>query len=145
MTEATAKDFERSYRRVARLGDGWMTTAKTPEQVREGVQMIQGYAKELGRVLDEKFEVCVYYNINVNQDRDKAFAESKKFLDDYYTVDYHRDFLEMWVAMGSPRECADSIRAFLDAVATTITLRPTGYDQCRQFKRITDEVFPLLV
>jgi hypothetical protein len=33
----------------------------------------------------------------------------------------------------------------LDAGATTITLRPTGYDQRRQFKRITDEVFPLLV
>jgi alkanesulfonate monooxygenase SsuD/methylene tetrahydromethanopterin reductase-like flavin-dependent oxidoreductase (luciferase family) len=144
VTEATAKDFERSYKRVARMGDGWMTTGKTPAQVREGIQMIRKYAQELGRTLETKFEVCVYYNINVNEDRDKAFGESKKFLDDYYTVDYHRDFLELWVAMGSPKQCADSIRGFLDAGATTITLRPTGYDQRHQFKRITDEVFPLL-
>ena len=121
VTQATAGDFERSYKRVARLGDGWMTTGKTPAQVREGIQMIRGYAQELSRTLDAKFEVCVYYNINVNEDRDTAFGESKKFLDDYYTVDYHRDFLELWVAMGSPKQCADSIREFLDAGATTIT------------------------
>ncbi len=87
----------------------------------------------------------LYYNINVNENREAAFAESKKFLDSYYSVDYHRDFLEMWVAMGSPRQCADAIRAYLDAGATTITLRPTGYDQRAQFKRITDEVFRLLM
>jgi alkanesulfonate monooxygenase SsuD/methylene tetrahydromethanopterin reductase-like flavin-dependent oxidoreductase (luciferase family) len=145
LNEATAKDFERSYKRVARMGDGWMTTGKTPTQVREGIRMISGYAQELGRTLDSRFEVCVYYNINVNEDREKAFAESKKFLDDYYTVDYHREFLDMWVAMGSPKECANAIRGFLDAGATTITLRPTAYDQRRQFKRITDEVFPLLM
>jgi alkanesulfonate monooxygenase SsuD/methylene tetrahydromethanopterin reductase-like flavin-dependent oxidoreductase (luciferase family) len=144
VTDATAKDFERSYKRVARMGDGWMTTGKTPAQVREGIQMIRNYAQELGRTLEANFEVCVYYNINVNEDRDKAFRESKKFLDDYYTVDYHSDFLELWVAMGSPQQCADSIRGFLDAGATTITLRPTGYDQRHQFKRITEEVFPLL-
>jgi alkanesulfonate monooxygenase SsuD/methylene tetrahydromethanopterin reductase-like flavin-dependent oxidoreductase (luciferase family) len=126
------------------MGDGWMTTGKTPAQVREGIQMIRKYAQELGRTLEATFEVCVYYNINVNEDRDKAFGESKKFLDDYYTVDYHRDFLELWVAMGSPKQCAESIRGFLDAGATTITLRPTAYDQRHHFKRITEEVFPLL-
>lgn len=145
LTEANVQDYERSYRRVARLGDGWMTTGKTPAQVREGLDKINGYARELGRTLDDKFEVCVYYNINVNENREAALAESKKFLDSYYTVDYHRDFLEMWVAMGSPRQCADAIRTYLDAGATTITLRPTGYDQRAQFRRITDEVFPLLM
>jgi alkanesulfonate monooxygenase SsuD/methylene tetrahydromethanopterin reductase-like flavin-dependent oxidoreductase (luciferase family) len=47
--------------------------------------------------------------------------------------------------MGSPRECVGKIREYLDAGATTITLRLTGYDQKHQFKRVTEEVLPSLL
>lgn len=53
--------------------------------------------------------------------------------------------LESWVAMGSPAQCIESIREYVDAGATTITLRLTGYDQQRQFKRVTEEVLPALL
>ncbi|MGO9607430.1 MAG: LLM class flavin-dependent oxidoreductase [Candidatus Binataceae bacterium] len=137
-------DVQTGYRRVARLGDGWMTTGKTPDDLRASLELIRGFAREMGRTLDDNFEVAVYYNINVNEDRDAAFAESKKFLDAYYTVDYTPAFLDNWVAMGSPTECIESIRAYADAGATTITLRLTGYDQKKQFKRVTEEVLPAL-
>jgi alkanesulfonate monooxygenase SsuD/methylene tetrahydromethanopterin reductase-like flavin-dependent oxidoreductase (luciferase family) len=39
---------------------------------------------------------------------------------------YAPAFLNNWVAMGSPAECIEKIRAFADASATTITLRLTG-------------------
>jgi alkanesulfonate monooxygenase SsuD/methylene tetrahydromethanopterin reductase-like flavin-dependent oxidoreductase (luciferase family) len=133
------------YRRVARLGDGWMTTGKTPADVRESLAMIRGYARELGRELQSDFEVCIYHNINVNEDREAALAESKQFLDSYYTVDYSREFLERWVALGSPAQCIANLRSFTEAGATTITLRLTGYDQKGQFKRVTEEVLPGLV
>ena len=38
--------------------------------------------------------------------------------------------------------CIARLRAFVDAGATTITLRLTGYDQERQFDRVTREVLP---
>ena len=88
------------------------------------------------------FDVCVYYNINVNEDREAALAESKRFLDVYYSTDYSRDFLENWVAMGSPEECIRDIREFIAAGATTVTLRIAGYDQRKQFKRVNEEVLP---
>jgi alkanesulfonate monooxygenase SsuD/methylene tetrahydromethanopterin reductase-like flavin-dependent oxidoreductase (luciferase family) len=91
LTQVT--NVERGYRRVARLGDGWMTTGKTPEDVRESLAMIRGYAQDIGRQLPSNFEVCIYHNINVNEDREAALAESKRFLDSYYTVDYSREFL----------------------------------------------------
>ena len=69
-------------------------------------------------------------------------GDLSRFLDAYYTANYHRDALSQWVAMGSPAECIESIRAFVDAGATTITLRLTGYDQRAQFKRVTEEVLP---
>lgn len=138
------RNVERGFKRVARLGDGWMTTGKTPEDLRNSVEMIRGYGREIGRDLGPGFEVCLYYNINVNEDREAALAESKRFLDSYYTVDYSREFLEMWVALGSPAQCIENLRRFIDAGATTITLRLAGYDQKRQFKRVTEEVLPAL-
>jgi alkanesulfonate monooxygenase SsuD/methylene tetrahydromethanopterin reductase-like flavin-dependent oxidoreductase (luciferase family) len=138
-------DARTGYRRVARLGDGWMTTGKTPDDVRASLEMIKGFAREMGRTLGAEFEVAVYYNINVNENRGAASAESKKFLDNYYTVDYAPDFLNRWVAMGSPADCVENIRTFVDAGATTITLRLTGYDQKAQFRRVTEEVLPRLL
>src|SRR4051794_2534029 len=111
-----------------------MTTLKTPAEGQQSIGMIRDFAREEGRRLPDNFAVCVYYNINVNEDRERALEESKRFLDSYYGVSYHRDLLEAWVAMGSPAECANKIREYLDVGATTITLRLTGYDQRHQFK-----------
>jgi alkanesulfonate monooxygenase SsuD/methylene tetrahydromethanopterin reductase-like flavin-dependent oxidoreductase (luciferase family) len=136
---------ERALRRVARLGDGWMTTMNTPESFAANLQAIRQYAAEEGRELPPDFEACLYYNINVNDDREAAFQEAKRYLDAYYGVDYDRALVERWVALGSPRECIQQIQAFIDAGATTITLRLTSYDQQGQFERVTREVLPAFV
>jgi alkanesulfonate monooxygenase SsuD/methylene tetrahydromethanopterin reductase-like flavin-dependent oxidoreductase (luciferase family) len=134
------KMAERALRRVARYGDGWMTTGDTPKSFAENLATIRRYAQEMGRDLGPAFEACLYFNINVNEDREAAIAESKQFLDTYYTTDYPRSYLENWVAFGSPEDCIERLRSFLDAGATTITLRLVGYDQRRQFERVTKEV-----
>ena len=139
------KNVETGYKRVARLGDGWMTIWKPPEDVKSSLARIRGYAREMNRALPADFECCLYYNINVNENREKAYEESKRFLDSYYSVSYQRPFLEGWVAMGSPAECIEKLRSYVAAGATTITLRPTSYDQKHQFKRVTEEVLPALL
>ncbi|MCM8747995.1 LLM class flavin-dependent oxidoreductase [Thermomicrobiaceae bacterium CFH 74404] len=133
---------ERALRRVARLGDGWMTTMNTPESFAANLQAIEQYAREEGRELGPDFEACLYYNINVNEDREAAFQEAKRYLDAYYGVDYDRALVERWVALGTPEECIEQIRAFVEAGATTITLRLASYDQQGQFERVTREVLP---
>ena len=87
---------------------------------------------------------AVYYNINVNEDRDAALAESKRYLDAYYTTDYSEPMLNLWVAMGTPEQCIADIQEYVDAGATTITLRLVGYDQQHQYRRVTEEVLPAL-
>jgi alkanesulfonate monooxygenase SsuD/methylene tetrahydromethanopterin reductase-like flavin-dependent oxidoreductase (luciferase family) len=138
------RNAEQAYRRVARLGDGWMTTFKSPEDVATSLAMIRDYAHEMGRVLDPDFEVAIYHNINVDEDRDRAFAEAKRFLDSYYSVDYRQDMLKLWVAAGSPAQCVESLQRYVEAGATTILLRVVGYDQKGQFKRVTEEILPAL-
>lgn len=131
--------------RVARLGDGWMTTANTVESLKENLTDIYRYAEKNGRELPEDFEVCLYYNIRVGDDREKTVAASAEYLHAYYGVEYERDFLERWVAMGDANRCIDEIGKFIDAGATTITLRLVGHDESEQFERVTNEVLPALV
>lgn len=140
----TPKMGERALRRVARYGDGWMTTLNTPQSFAQNLAAIRRYAQEDGRDLGPHFEACLYYNINVNEHHEAAYQESKHFLDSYYGVDYPRPMVEMWVALGSPQQCIERLQEFIEAGATTITLRLTGYDQERQFERVTNEVLSRL-
>jgi alkanesulfonate monooxygenase SsuD/methylene tetrahydromethanopterin reductase-like flavin-dependent oxidoreductase (luciferase family) len=136
------RNAEQAYRRVARLGDGWMTTFKSPAEAQTSLAMIREYAREMGNELKPDFEVAIYHNINIDEDRDRAFAEAKQFLDSYYSVDYRQDMLKLWVAAGSPAQCVQSLQSYVEAGATTILLRVAGYDQKRQFKRVTEEILP---
>jgi alkanesulfonate monooxygenase SsuD/methylene tetrahydromethanopterin reductase-like flavin-dependent oxidoreductase (luciferase family) len=108
------KTTEKVRRRIARLADGWMTTFMSPEMFRDAWASLA-----------------------------KALEESKKFLDTYYMTDFAEPMLDaLWVAAGSAEECADRLRAFVDAGANGITLRLTSWDQDRQFRRLVDDVLP---
>jgi alkanesulfonate monooxygenase SsuD/methylene tetrahydromethanopterin reductase-like flavin-dependent oxidoreductase (luciferase family) len=141
---AKKRNVESSLRRVARLADGWQSTWNTPQSFEEHLSLIRSYAEEEDRDLGEDFEACLYYNINVGEDREAALDEAKRFLDAYYYTDYDRERLKRWVAYGSPDECVEQIRAFIAAGATTVTLRMAAYDQKSQFERVTGEMLPAL-
>ncbi len=134
--------IERSLRRVAHLGDGWMTVAIGP--ISEFVEMrrrIAEYASEYGRTFDG-FPCSVYYNINIQEDKEAAFEESKKYLDMYYSMNYRPEVVRNWVALGSPEECIQQIGELVDAGATDILLRIPSWDQQGQFRRCVEEVLP---
>ena len=133
--------IERSLRRVARMGDGFMTTANPPDQFRELRRRIFDYAGDYGRSFDE-LPCSVYHNININDDQEAAFQESKKYLDQYYSLDYNREAVENWVALGSPGQCIQQIGSYVDAGATDILLRIPSWDQKAQFRRCVEEVLP---
>ena len=42
-----------AFRRVGRLGDGWLVAAMTPDEAGEGIRAIRGYAAEAGRAVPE--------------------------------------------------------------------------------------------
>ena len=57
-------------------------------------------------------------------------------------TDFSDEFLERWVAIGSVEECVAHLQNFVEAGATTITLRLVGYDQARQYDLVTNRVLP---
>ena len=122
----------------------WVT-ANTPEHFAVNLAAIRQYAEEENRPLGEDFEASLYYNIHVTEDPDRGMDEVVSYMRDYYGADYDRGFLQRWVAIGDPEEYIRRISEFVDAGATTITLRLAGYEEAHQFQRVTNEVLPALV
>ena len=143
----TPEDFalvERTHRRCARHADGWQTSAWDPQDLEFRINDTRKKVEEQGRDT-AAFETHLYHNINVNEDREAGLEESRRFLDMYYVpTTFTRTFVDQWVATGSPTQCADRLRRIRDMGFTEVTLRPTAWDQHGQFRRLVEDVLPLL-
>ena len=133
--------IERSFRRVARHADGWMTNKVTPEQFRQQWGRITAMAQEEGRD-PTRLGSALYHNINIREDREAALEESKAFLDTYYSTNFSPAFVEGWTAAGSPQRCIEELRAYFDAGLQHMALRLSSWDQRGQLKRFLNEVAP---
>jgi len=126
---------------VARYADGWMTNKVSPDEFRAQWARIESLALEEGRD-PAQLGSALYHNIHINEDRQTALEESKRFLDTYYTANFSAAFVEGWTAAGSPKQCIADLRAYLDAGLGHITLRLTSWDQRGQLQRFLNEVIP---
>ncbi len=133
--------IERSFRRVARFADGWMTNKVSPQEFRTSWSRIKKMAVEEGRNPD-KLQSALYHNLNVNEDRSAALAESKAFLDKYYTSNFSAKFVEGFTTAGSPKQCIAELQSYFDAGLDHITLRMTSWNQAYQMNRFINEIAP---
>jgi alkanesulfonate monooxygenase SsuD/methylene tetrahydromethanopterin reductase-like flavin-dependent oxidoreductase (luciferase family) len=134
---------ERSFRRVARLADGWMTNKVSPDEFRRQWARITGMAREEGRD-PTRLGSALYHNITINEDRQAALEESKAFLDTYYTSKFSARFVEGWTVAGSPKQCVEQVTAYLEAGIDHLALRLASWDQRGQLGRFLTEVAPAL-
>ncbi|HEX3179082.1 MAG TPA: LLM class flavin-dependent oxidoreductase [Methylomirabilota bacterium] len=132
---------ERSFRRVARYADGWMTNKLSPAEFAQQFGRVRAMAREEGRD-PAALGSALYHNINIGEDRQAALEESKKFLDTYYTSNFTPRFVEQWTVAGPPKQCVDELRAYFDAGLGHMALRLTSWDQRGQFTRFVNEIAP---
>jgi alkanesulfonate monooxygenase SsuD/methylene tetrahydromethanopterin reductase-like flavin-dependent oxidoreductase (luciferase family) len=133
--------IERTLRRVVNHASGWQTSLSEPDDIEWRLKYIREYASEQGRDPHE-IETHLYHNINVNDDRQAAIAESKEFLDTYYMTDTPMHRVESWTATGSPEECVEHLRVWERMGFDEVTLRCTSWNQLGQLKRVIEEVLP---
>jgi len=138
---ASEAAVERGFRRVAKYADGWMTNKLSPSEFAEQLGRIRAMAKEEGRD-PIALGSALYHNIHVNEDRQTALEESKKFLDAYYTSNFTAKFVEQWTIAGGPKSCAEQLRAYTEAGLGHMALRLTSWDQKGQLKRFLEDVMP---
>ncbi len=132
---------ERAFRRVARLGDGWMADIAAPEQFRAWRQRIAMYAQEEGRDPAD-LHTAVHHMVNINDDPNAAYDEAKQFLDTYYTTNTTPERMRSWVSHGRPDDVAQKLSAYRAAGANTMILRFASWDPITQIERAIREVLP---
>lgn len=134
------KNVESAYSRVATQADGWMTIAKTAEEIATSLELIRGYATQAGKPLAPGFESCLYFNVNLNDSADRAVEESQDFMERYYNVHFSRENLERTGSLGPASACIDRIHALIEAGVTTFAVRFMSFDQSSQVERFTSDV-----
>jgi alkanesulfonate monooxygenase SsuD/methylene tetrahydromethanopterin reductase-like flavin-dependent oxidoreductase (luciferase family) len=135
---------EFALRRVGRVADGWMTHSVSPEGLQKSWDFILAAGREQGRDMS-RFDHVLYHHINVNDDHEQALADSKKFLDLYYSANYSKERLEAWLTYGSPRDCIEHLKRFKAHGCRRITFRiSTMADPLRQLRRVVEEVLPFV-
>jgi len=142
--EVGDQGVERAMKRVATLGDGYISMPVAPEEMARRLDLIEQYAGEAGRSLDN-FEVAIHGMVNINDDRRKAYDEAKYYFDNYYVPGYpSEELLQIWLAHGPPEQCARLIQGWIDMGFTTPVLRFAARDQIGQIERFIKDVLPLL-
>jgi alkanesulfonate monooxygenase SsuD/methylene tetrahydromethanopterin reductase-like flavin-dependent oxidoreductase (luciferase family) len=135
--------LSRAADRVARLADGWMTTLVTPPAFRASWERVRG-ALQARRRDPDSFPNCLYFNVHIGENHARAFEESKKFIDLYYTTDFPKETVDTWIAYGDVKTCAAYINQFVEAGVQQFALRLTAWDQKGQLRRVVDELIPRL-
>ena len=138
------KIVDQAMRRVGLLADGYITMGVTAEELGKRLTIIERTAQEIGKDLSN-FEVAIHGMVNINDDKELAYRQSKDYFNHYYGPTYPPESLiKVWLAHGPPKACAELIQEWLDMGITTPVLRFTSKDQPVQVKRFIDEVLPLL-
>jgi alkanesulfonate monooxygenase SsuD/methylene tetrahydromethanopterin reductase-like flavin-dependent oxidoreductase (luciferase family) len=131
-----------SVNRVARFTDGWMTHSITPESFRGSWDRILKAAEGFGRD-PGGFDNCLYFNIAIDEDRDRALRGAAAFLNEYYNFQFAQAQLDQMLTWGGPEECIEALRAYRGTGVNRIAFRlcTTG-DPLEQMERLAREVLP---
>jgi len=138
--EGPPGEIELNIDRVGKYADGWMTTMVDPEEFKEDAEKVTEALRRHHRE-NSQFGMCLYYNVNMNNDKQKAAAEATDFLMKYYRED-PSGILDKWVAYGTRKDCAEKLDGFVKAGVNTFSIRFVAWDQVEQLKRFSKEVLP---
>ena len=138
------KVVDQAMRRVGALADGYITMGVTAEEFHKRWQVIKHAGAEAGKDM-AKFECAIHGMVNINDNIESAYAQSKDYFNHYYGPNYPPDgLIKVWLAYGPPKDCARLIQEWIDMGITTPVLRFTANDQLGQVRRFIEDVLPLL-
>lgn len=138
-----ADHHENAFKRVARLGDGWVTLNASLEKFRAARQKIDQYSERYSRA--GKIPVtALYASFNLNQNGEKARSEGWAWMEEFFRqprskLEYH------FTIFGTPEECAGLLRGYVEAGLTTVIVRIASDDWRGQAQLLLEELKPRLV
>jgi alkanesulfonate monooxygenase SsuD/methylene tetrahydromethanopterin reductase-like flavin-dependent oxidoreductase (luciferase family) len=137
-----ADQNDNGFKRVGRLGDGWVTLAPTLERFTAAREKIDQCAQEHGRA--KKCPVsAIYATFNIQTDRNRARDEGWKWMQRFFEqpkekLSYH------FTIFATPEECVRLLKGYAEAGLTTIIARIASDDVTGQARLLLNEIKPRL-
>jgi alkanesulfonate monooxygenase SsuD/methylene tetrahydromethanopterin reductase-like flavin-dependent oxidoreductase (luciferase family) len=133
---------ETGFKRVARLGDGWVTLAPTLERFTAARAKIDSYARDYGRT--EKLGAsALYATFNIMHDAAKAKEEGWRWMENFFgepraKLGHH------FTIFGTPDDCSALLKSYAGTGLTTIIARIASDDVRGQADMLLGEIKPRL-
>ena len=133
---------DRVLRRVAALGDGWVTYFYTAGSIASAWSRICGYAEEAGRDPAE-LTLVAQVPLCIGSSYEEASAQAREYVGEYFDVPAWSEATPESAVRGTPEQCAEQIACFIEAGVRHLVFCPYNY-QAEQVRRLAAEVLPLL-
>jgi alkanesulfonate monooxygenase SsuD/methylene tetrahydromethanopterin reductase-like flavin-dependent oxidoreductase (luciferase family) len=133
---------ENGFKRVARLGDGWVTLAPTLERFSAARQKIDQYAREYGRA-GKCRPTALFAAFNIQTDAERAGEEGWQWMERFFEQPKEK-LGHFFTIFGTPDECARLLKGYAEAGLTTIIARIASDDLDAQGHLLLDEIKPRL-
>ncbi|MDE2843899.1 MAG: LLM class flavin-dependent oxidoreductase [Chloroflexota bacterium] len=130
----------RGLRRVAEMGDAWITNVPSVELFERCWDRVQENAASGGRDASTMAR-ALYISVNLNEE-DEALAEGDRFMQAYYSRPYEAVSKQLLCVFGPPEKCAEAIRSYREAGVTYFIVRFASPNQQEQLDRFTSQVLP---
>jgi alkanesulfonate monooxygenase SsuD/methylene tetrahydromethanopterin reductase-like flavin-dependent oxidoreductase (luciferase family) len=128
--------------RVARIGDGWLTTHCTPGEFESGLETIRRLAAEKYGRKPDAIQPIYNAGVFVSPDVDAAYREVKWFEDHYHATSVPEDTIRRWTVFGNPDQCIEQMRPFADAGAEVFNICIRARDMFAQVRAIARDILP---
>jgi alkanesulfonate monooxygenase SsuD/methylene tetrahydromethanopterin reductase-like flavin-dependent oxidoreductase (luciferase family) len=133
---------EAALKRVAKYGDGWFPSLITPQKFNEKLDRLMGYCEEFEREV-ERDEAGIILLSHIDEDRERARKVQDKFLANQ-GINVPKELFEQCSAFGTPAECIETIRGYVEAGCTKFVLLPVGphSERIDQIELYSQDVIP---
>ena len=131
---------QRGLKRVAELGDAWITNVPDVDLFSKCWQRIEDRASESARDVGD-MRRCLYISVNLN-DEDAALAEGDRFMQAYYSVPYEVMSKQILCVFGPAQKCIDTILRYQERGADYFIVRFASPHQMDQLAKFTEDVLP---
>ncbi len=134
---------EASIRRTVRLCDGWLASWVSPERFKHVWQKTQEYAREEGRDPGALTPAAIVRMV-IADSKEEGARRAARWRADMYGHAFEPTLMEHLIPVGTPEQCAQKLRSFVDAGATTLTisLALPVEEWEEQLKVVVKEVLP---
>ncbi len=127
-------------KRVGRVGDGWLVSSVTPDEVRHGCEIVFATAAKHQRVIEDD-HIGVMLSYYISPDGQKAVAKAASFV----TRQRPDVPFTAFSAVGPTAHIAERIQQYVDAGAAKFVVRPLcpSEEAMAQLEMMGQEILPL--